>query len=61
VGDRTQRLKGKGNEAVGKAKVDAGRSSGKTSTQAKGAAQAVKGKAQQTVGEARSEAKKATR
>ncbi len=61
MGDRTQRVKGKANEAVGKTKAAAGRKSGRTSTEAKGAGQVMKGKTQQTVGKARSAAKKSTR
>ena len=61
MSDTTQRVKGKANEAVGKAKVEAGKKAGDRSTQAKGAAQAVKGKAQDTMGKAKGEAKKATR
>jgi uncharacterized protein YjbJ (UPF0337 family) len=61
MGDRTQRLKGKGNEVVGKTKVAAGRNAGSTSTEAEGALQTAKGKTQQTVGKAKSAAKKSTR
>lgn len=58
MGDTKQRVKGKANEAMGKAKVEAGKQTGNRSTQAKGAAQAVKGKAQDTMGKAKSAAKK---
>ncbi len=61
MGDRTQRLKGKGNEATGKTKAAIGYESGSGKTEAKGAAKAVKGKTQQAVGKARGEAKKKTR
>jgi uncharacterized protein YjbJ (UPF0337 family) len=61
VGDRTQRLKGKKNEVAGKAKAEAGYSTGRGKTEAKGVGQAVKGKAQQATGKARSTAKKRTR
>jgi uncharacterized protein YjbJ (UPF0337 family) len=61
VGDRTQRVKGKLNEASGNAKATAGYQTGSGKTEAKGAAQALKGKAQQAVGKARSQAKKKTR
>jgi uncharacterized protein YjbJ (UPF0337 family) len=61
MGDRTQRVKGKKNEVVGKAKAEVGYDTGSGKTEAKGAAQALKGKAQQGVGKARSAAKKATR
>jgi uncharacterized protein YjbJ (UPF0337 family) len=61
MGDRTQRLKGKANEAVGKTKGATGYHSGSGKTEAKGAAQTVKGKTQQAVGKARSAAKKKTR
>lgn len=61
MADRTQRLKGKANEAAGKAKANAGYATGSGKTEAKGVGKALKGKAQQTVGKARSNAKKATR
>ncbi len=61
MGDRTQRLKGKGNEAVGRTKANAGYQSRSGRTEAKGVAQLLKGKAQQKAGKARSAAKKATR
>jgi len=61
MGDRTQRLKGKANEAVGKTKGTAGYQSGSKKTEAKGAAQTLKRKSQQAVGKARSTAKKRTR
>jgi uncharacterized protein YjbJ (UPF0337 family) len=61
MGDRTQRLKGKTNEVAGKAKADAGYSSGSKKTEAKGVGKAIKGKTQQAAGKARSKAKKATR
>ena len=61
VGDRTQRIKGKANETVGKATIAAGNRSRNRSTQAKGAAKTAKGKAQQTAGKAKSTAKKVTR
>jgi uncharacterized protein YjbJ (UPF0337 family) len=56
-----QRLKGKTDELMGKAKMSAGRKSGSPRTEAKGAAQTAKGKTESTIGEARSETKKATR
>lgn len=61
MGDRTQRLKGKANEAAGKTKASVGYETRSGKTEAKGAVQATKGKAQQTVGKARSAAKKKTR
>jgi uncharacterized protein YjbJ (UPF0337 family) len=61
MGDRTQRLKGKANETIGRTKANAGYESGRGKTEAKGVGQMVKGKAQQAVGKARSNAKKATR
>ena len=61
MADRTQRVKGKANEAVGKAKANAGVSTGNKKTEAKGVGKAVKGKAQQTAGKARSAVKKKTR
>ena len=61
MGDRTQRVKGKANEAAGKTKAGIGYDTRSGKTEAKGAAQAVKGKAQKTAGKARSTAKKKTR
>jgi uncharacterized protein YjbJ (UPF0337 family) len=61
MGDRTQRLKGKTNEVAGKAKADAGYSTGSRKTEAKGVGKALKGKAQQATGKARSTVKKKTR
>lgn len=61
MADRTQRLKGKANEATGKAKADVGYTTGSGKTEAKGVAKAAKGKAQQAVGKARSTVKKKTR
>lgn len=61
MGDRTQRLKGKADEAAGKTRRDAGHETGDTSTELKGDAQALKGKGEQALGKARSDAKKATR
>jgi uncharacterized protein YjbJ (UPF0337 family) len=61
MADRTQRLKGKANEAAGKAKANVGYETGRGKTEAKGVAKAAKGKAQQAAGKARSTAKKKTR
>jgi uncharacterized protein YjbJ (UPF0337 family) len=61
MADRTQRLKGKANEAAGKAKANAGYETGRGRTEAKGVGKALKGKAQQTTGKARSAVKKKTR
>jgi uncharacterized protein YjbJ (UPF0337 family) len=61
MGDRTQRLKGKANEVAGKAKAEAGYSTGSGRTEAEGVGQALKGKAQQATGKARSAVKKKTR
>jgi len=61
MGDRKQRVKGKANETVGKAKVAASRTRASKSTGSGGVAQVAKGKAQQTVGKARSAVKKSTR
>lgn len=61
MGDRTQRLKGKANEAAGKTKANVGYETGSGRTEAKGVGKALKGKAQQTAGKARSVAKKKTR
>ena len=61
MADRTQRLKGKANEAAGEAKANAGYATGSGKTEAKGVGKMLKGKAQQTAGKARSAAKKKTR
>lgn len=61
VAGRTQQLKGKTNEAVGKAKAAAGYQSGRGKTEAKGETQNLKGKAQQAMGKARTTVKKKTR
>lgn len=61
MGDRTQRVKGKGNEAAGKAKANVGYEAGNGKTEAKGVGKALKGKAQQSAGKARSAVKKKTR
>ena len=61
MGDRTQRLKGKANEAAGKTKGAVGYQTGSGKTEAKGAGQTIKGKTQQAVGKTRSTAKKKTR
>jgi uncharacterized protein YjbJ (UPF0337 family) len=61
MGDRTQRLKGKANETVGRTKANAGVETRSGKTEAKGVRQMLKGKGQQAVGKARSKAKKATR
>lgn len=61
MADRTQRLKGKTNEAVGKAKANVGYETGSKKTEAKGVGKALKGKAQHAAGKARSTAKKKTR
>ena len=57
---RTQQLKGKTNEAVGKAKAVTGYKTGRGVTEAKGEAQTLKGKAQQAAGKARTAVKKKT-
>jgi uncharacterized protein YjbJ (UPF0337 family) len=56
-----QRVKGKANEAAGKAKANTGRATGSGKTEAKGVGRTIKGKAQQAAGKARSNAKKTTR
>ena len=61
MADRTQRLKGKANEALGKAKANIGYETRDGKTEAKGVGKALKGKAQQAAGKARSTAKKKTR
>ena len=61
MGDRMQRLKGKANEKVGRAKANTGVETGRGKTEAKGVGKMVKGKAQQATGRARSAVKKKTR
>jgi uncharacterized protein YjbJ (UPF0337 family) len=61
MGDRMQRVKGKANEAAGKAKANSGRATGSGKTEAKGVGKTIKGKAQQAAGKARTTAKKTTR
>jgi uncharacterized protein YjbJ (UPF0337 family) len=61
MGDRTQRVKGKANEAAGKTKAAVGYQTGDGKTEAKGEAKNLKGKAQQAAGKARSTVKKKTR
>ncbi len=58
MADRTQRMKGKANEAAGKAKANVGYETGSGKTEAKGVGKMVKGKAQKAAGSARSAAKK---
>jgi uncharacterized protein YjbJ (UPF0337 family) len=60
MGDRKQRVKGKANVAVGKAKGEAGFRTGRGKTEAKGAAQTLKGRAQEAAGKARRTVKKKT-
>jgi uncharacterized protein YjbJ (UPF0337 family) len=61
MADRTQRVKGKANEAAGEAKANVGYTTGSRKTEAKGVGKAVKGKTQQAVGKARSTVKKKRR
>jgi uncharacterized protein YjbJ (UPF0337 family) len=61
MGDRTQRIKGKGEEAKGRVKREAGIASGRPGTEARGAGEELKGKAKNATGKARSAVKKATR
>ena len=60
MGERTQRLKGKMNQAMGRTKATAGYRSGRGGTELKGNVQTVKGEAQSAAGKARRKAKKAT-
>jgi uncharacterized protein YjbJ (UPF0337 family) len=60
VAGRTQQLKGKANETVGKTKAAVGYKTGKGKTEAKGETQNLKGKAQQAMGKARTAVKKKT-
>ena len=53
---KTQQLKGKANEALGKGKANAGYETGSKKTEAKGVGKALKGKAQQAAGKARRKA-----
>ena len=61
MGDRMQRLKGKANEAGGRAKANAGYETGSGKTEAKGVGKMLKGKTQSAVGKTRSAVKKGTR
>jgi uncharacterized protein YjbJ (UPF0337 family) len=61
MGDRTQRLKGKANETIGRTKANVGYESGHGKTEAKGVGRMLKGKTQKAVGKARSNVKKTTR
>jgi uncharacterized protein YjbJ (UPF0337 family) len=60
MGDRTQRLKGTLNQAIGRTKAGAGYRSGRGSTELKGNVQTLKGETQSAVGKARRTARKAT-
>ena len=60
MGERTQRLKGKVNQAVGRSKSKAGYRSGRNSTELKGDVQTLKGETQSAAGKARRKVKKAT-
>jgi uncharacterized protein YjbJ (UPF0337 family) len=60
MGDRMQRVKGKANEMMGKAKVKASKRKGSDSTGSDGVVQQAKGKTQQAVAKVRTTAKKAT-
>jgi uncharacterized protein YjbJ (UPF0337 family) len=59
MGERTQRFKGKLNQAMGRTKSSAGYRSGRGSTELKGNVQTLKGETQSAVGKARRTAKKA--
>ena len=56
MGDKMQRVKGKANETMGKAKVKASKTRASKSTGSGGVAQQAKGKTQQAVGKARAKA-----
>jgi uncharacterized protein YjbJ (UPF0337 family) len=60
MGQRTQRLKGKVNQAIGRTKAGAGYRSGSGRTELKGNVQTLKGETQEAVGKARRTAKKAS-
>ena len=60
MGDRTQRLKGKMNQAMGRTKAGAGYRTGRGGTELKGDVQTLKGETQSAVGKARRKVKKAT-
>ncbi|HEX6789592.1 MAG TPA: hypothetical protein VF091_10160 [Gaiellaceae bacterium] len=60
MGDRTQRLKGKVNQAMGRTKAKAGYRSGRGGTELKGDVQTLKGETQSAAGKARRKAKKLT-
>lgn len=59
MGDRTQRLKGKLNQAIGRTKATAGYRSGRGGTELKGDVQTLKGETQSAVGKVRRKAKNA--
>jgi uncharacterized protein YjbJ (UPF0337 family) len=59
MGDRTQRLKGKLNQAIGRTKATAGYRSGRGGTELKGDVQTLKGETQSAVGRARRKVKNA--
>jgi uncharacterized protein YjbJ (UPF0337 family) len=59
MGDRTQRLKGKLNQAIGRTKATAGYRSGRGGTELKGDVQTLKGETQSAVGKARRKVKNA--
>jgi uncharacterized protein YjbJ (UPF0337 family) len=61
MGDRTQRLKGKGEELKGRTKREAGQAAGRPGTEARGGAEELKGKGKNAAGRASSGVKKATR
>ncbi len=61
MGDRTQRVRGKAEEAKGRLKREAGIATGRPSTETRGAGEELKGKTRNAVGRARSAAKKAMR
>jgi uncharacterized protein YjbJ (UPF0337 family) len=57
MGERMQRVKGKANEAMGKAKGKAGYRTRDLKTETEGHAQTIKGQAQQAAGKVRKAAK----
>jgi uncharacterized protein YjbJ (UPF0337 family) len=60
MGSTTDKIKGAGNEAIGKAKQGIGEATGSDRMKGEGAAQEIKGKGQKAMGDAKEAAKEAT-
>jgi uncharacterized protein YjbJ (UPF0337 family) len=61
MGDRKQRVKGKAEDLMGRAKKKDGKTAGNRSQQVRGAAKELKGKARNAAGKASSSVKRGTR